>query len=133
MAAVRMPGVLRGARAANALRISSSVNMTSSTPCATGAVPDPPDCGAPEIPAPLDPIRAPRLARPDPPVNPTGYVSGRLPRSAAVEVVAQLLAAQRVAQLGQRLRLDLADALAGDAELLADLLERAGLAVVEAE
>src|SRR5438105_10957003 len=33
-----------------------------------------------------------------------------------------------MAQLGQRLRLDLADALAGDAELSADLLERSGLA-----
>src|SRR5262245_11050997 len=36
-------------------------------------------------------------------------------------------------QLGERFRLDLADALAGDAELLADLLERAHLAVVEPE
>ena len=51
----------------------------------------------------------------------------------AVEVVAELLAAVRVAELGQRLRLDLADALAGDAELAADLFERAGLAVLEAE
>ena len=51
----------------------------------------------------------------------------------AVEVVAELLAAVGVAQLGQRLGLDLADPLAGDAELLAHLLERAGLAVVEAE
>ena len=37
-----------------------------------------------------------------------------------------------MAELRQRLRLDLADALAGDAELLADLFERAGLAVGEA-
>ena len=35
-----------------------------------------------------------------------------------------------VAQLGEGLGLDLADALAGDAELLADLLQRAGLLVV---
>ena len=54
-------------------------------------------------------------------------------RSVAVEVVAQLLAAVGVAELGQRLGLDLADALAGDAELPPDLLERAGLAVVEPE
>jgi RNA polymerase primary sigma factor len=38
-----------------------------------------------------------------------------------------------VAQLAQRLRLDLADPLAGDVELLADFLERAGAAVLEAE
>ena len=38
-----------------------------------------------------------------------------------------------MAQLAQRLRLDLADALAGDAELAADLLERAAAAVFEAE
>ena len=38
-----------------------------------------------------------------------------------------------MAELGQRLRLDLADALAGDAKLLADFLERAHLPVVEAE
>src|SRR4051794_9816227 len=112
MAAVRMPGVLRGARAANALRISSSVNMTSSTPL-------PRTIGRPN-----------RTGPPDADISRPG---GRPPASAAVEVVAQLLAAQRVAQLGQGLRLDLADALAGDAELLADLLERAGLAVVEAE
>src|SRR5690606_14192580 len=54
-------------------------------------------------------------------------------RSVAVEVGAELLAAVRVAQLGQRLGLDLADALAGDAELAPDLLERPGLTVLEAE
>ena len=36
-------------------------------------------------------------------------------------------------ELGQRLALDLADALAGQAEALADLLERLRLLVVEAE
>src|SRR3954463_2592140 len=50
-----------------------------------------------------------------------------------LEVVAELLAAARVAELGQRLRLDLADALASEPELLADLVERARLAVGEAE
>src|SRR4051812_25501021 len=53
--------------------------------------------------------------------------------SLAVEVVAQLLAVLGVPELGQRLGLDLADALTGHAELTTDLLERAGLAVVEAE
>src|SRR5207245_11179447 len=53
--------------------------------------------------------------------------------SALVEVVAQLLTADGVPQLRQGLGLDLADALAGDAELLADLLEGASLAVVEPE
>ena len=38
-----------------------------------------------------------------------------------------------MAQLAQRLRLDLADPLAGHVELLADLLERAGTPVLEAE
>src|SRR6185436_2888952 len=47
--------------------------------------------------------------------------------------LAQLAAAARVAELAQRLDLDLADPLAGEAELAADLLERAGVAVVEAE
>src|SRR5690606_6475424 len=51
----------------------------------------------------------------------------------AVEVVAELLAAVGVAELGQGLGLDLADALPGHPELLADLLEGAGLAVVEPE
>src|SRR4051795_2663226 len=50
-----------------------------------------------------------------------------------LEVVAELLAAARVPELRQRLRLDLADPLAGEAELLADLVERARLAVCEAE
>src|SRR5205814_2856162 len=41
-----------------------------------------------------------------------------------LEERAQLLRARRVAELAQRLRLDLADALARDVELLADLFER---------
>jgi len=55
--------------------------------------------------------------------------------SVAFEVVAELLAAMGVAQLRERLALDLADPLAGDAELLADLFERVGraLAVEAAE
>jgi hypothetical protein len=44
---------------------------------------------------------------------------------ASVEVVAQLLRPGRVAELGERLALDLADPLAGQAELAADLVERA--------
>src|SRR5262249_49953553 len=53
--------------------------------------------------------------------------------SGLFEVVAEALRARGVPQLPQRLRLDLADALAGDAELLADLFQRAHLAVVEPE
>src|SRR3972149_6774837 len=45
----------------------------------------------------------------------------------------QLSAARRMAQLAQRLRLDLPDALAGDREALADLLERVLAAVADAE
>src|SRR2546421_1424441 len=41
-----------------------------------------------------------------------------------LEVVFQLLAAARVAQLAQRLRLDLADPLAGDAEALPHFFKR---------
>src|SRR3712207_734359 len=58
-------------------------------------------------------------------------VRGRGPSSA--EVVAEGVGALRVAQLGHRLPLDLADPLAGQTELLADLLQRPGLAAVEAE
>src|SRR3954454_12142899 len=49
------------------------------------------------------------------------------------EVVLELPAPARMPQLAERLRLDLADALAGDVELLADLLERARASVLEAE
>src|SRR5262245_51462002 len=45
----------------------------------------------------------------------------------------ELAAPRGMAQLAQRVRLDLADALAGQAELLADLLQRPWPAVVEAE
>src|SRR6478672_13441937 len=48
--------------------------------------------------------------------------SGKPPGS-IVQEAPQLPAAARVLELAQRLRLDLADALAGDGELLADLLE----------
>ena len=75
------------------------------------------------------------------PAGPTMVSSGRPddvrdrigPGNGLVEVVAQHLRARRVAQLRHRLRLDLADALAGHAVDLADLVERAGLAVSEAE
>jgi hypothetical protein len=50
-----------------------------------------------------------------------------------VEVVAEPAAAHGVAQLGKGLRLDLADPFTGHAELFADLLQRAHLAVVEPE
>src|SRR3954463_12560232 len=49
------------------------------------------------------------------------------------EVVAELLRPRGVAQLRQRLGLDLADPLAGETELLADLVERAWLTVSQAE
>src|SRR5205085_7049377 len=49
-----------------------------------------------------------------------------------LKIVAQLLRAARVAQLAERLRFDLTDALAGHAELAPDLFERALAVVVEA-
>src|SRR5918992_3126842 len=45
-------------------------------------------------------------------------------RASAVEKAPQLARAARMLELAQRLGLDLADALAGDRELLADLLQR---------
>src|SRR6185437_900123 len=45
----------------------------------------------------------------------------------------QATAARRVAQLAERLGLDLADALAGDGEALADFFERVLAAVADAE
>ena len=50
-----------------------------------------------------------------------------------LQVVLELAAAGGVAKLAQRLGLDLADALAGDVELLAHLLQRAGAPVLQAE
>ncbi len=49
------------------------------------------------------------------------------------EELPQTLGTLRMTQLGQRLRLDLADPLAGHAELLADLFERLGPTAVETE
>src|SRR3954451_283084 len=49
------------------------------------------------------------------------------------EVVLELPAPARMPELAERLRLDLADALAGDVELLADLLEGARSAVLQPE
>src|SRR6266508_5111566 len=46
-----------------------------------------------------------------------------------LQIVPELPSPGRVAELGERLRLDLADPLAGDAELPPDLLERPGLPV----
>src|SRR5579862_943387 len=50
-----------------------------------------------------------------------------------LEVVLELPAPGRMAELPERLRLDLADALAGNVELLAHLLEGSGTPVLEAE
>src|SRR6478752_7158709 len=50
-----------------------------------------------------------------------------------IEEAVQLADTRRVAHLAERFGLDLTDALAGDLELLADLLERAAVAVHEAE
>src|SRR5438874_2305454 len=50
-----------------------------------------------------------------------------------LQVVLELAASGWVAQLAQRLGLDLADALTGDVEFLADLLERPGAAVFKPE
>src|SRR6187399_2867086 len=55
------------------------------------------------------------------------------PRVPLLEVVLELAAAGRMAELAQRLGLDLADAFAGDVELLADLFEGPGTPVLEAE
>src|SRR5438105_5868100 len=50
-----------------------------------------------------------------------------------LEIVLELLAARWMTQLAQRLRLDLPDALSGDTEALAHLLQRPLVAVDEAE
>ena len=54
-------------------------------------------------------------------------------RDSSVQEVLELLRARRMTQLAQRLGLDLADTLTGYVELLADLLEGAGMAVLDAE
>src|SRR5262245_12080220 len=87
-------------------------------------------------------VRQPRrlcreLARCDVVYRPRGHsLNARPPRAAragppsllgpllALEEAAELLGARRMAELAQRLRLDLQDALAGDVELLADLFQR---------
>src|SRR6202165_1639825 len=58
---------------------------------------------------------------------------GRRPYSGLLQVVAELLRARRVAELAQRLGLDLADPLAGHAEPLADLFQRALVTVDQPE
>src|SRR4051794_34178343 len=55
-----------------------------------------------------------------PPLCVLGYGVSR----SVIEEAPQLAAAARMLELAQRLRLDLADALAGHRELLADLLQR---------
>src|SRR2546427_3730421 len=59
---------------------------------------------------------------------------GRPPRCPPLlQVILELARAGRVAQLAEGLGLDLADPLPGDVELLADLLERSGPAILQAE
>src|SRR5690606_15611487 len=71
--------------------------------------------------------------------RPDGGTRVDRPRAAAdgavsdSEQVAGAGVAARVTQLAHRPRLDLADALAGEVEVLADLLERARFAAIEAE
>src|SRR5947209_20314395 len=63
----------------------------------------------------------------------TSLIDGiRAPRK-SVQIALQLLALLRAIQLLQRLRLDLADALARQPHHLADLLERLGLPFVQTE
>src|SRR5688572_28275629 len=54
----------------------------------------------------------------------TGLVISNVRISLAVQEAAEFPGAARVLQLAERLGLDLADALAGDRELLADLFQR---------
>src|SRR5690606_28811638 len=65
-----------------------------------------------------------------PPEGGVWLVGDRYP---LVEVVAELAAAAGVPQLAKRLRLNLADALAGHAELASDLFQRPAAAIFEAE
>ena len=51
----------------------------------------------------------------------------------SIQEIPQFLAAAGVAELAQGLGFDLADAFTGDVELLADLLQRAGAAILQAE
>ena len=51
----------------------------------------------------------------------------------SIQEIPQFLAAAGVAELAQGLGFDLADAFTGDVELLADLLQRAGASVLNAE
>ena len=51
----------------------------------------------------------------------------------SIEKILELLAPARVAELPQRLRLNLADPFTGDVELLADLFKRPALAVLQPE
>src|SRR4029453_8938589 len=82
-------------------------------------------------------IAARRAARNAPEsIEPGAFASGSIlgqRLSGLFEVVLELAAPGRVTQLAQRLRLDLADPLAGHVELLADLLEGPGTPVLQAE
>jgi hypothetical protein len=87
---------------------------------------------------PGDTPAPPRRQNPTPPTESRGPASCGAStmsqcrnRSRLLQVVLELPGPRRVAQLAQSLRLDLADAFAGDVELLAHFLESAGTAVLE--
>ncbi len=64
------------------------------------------------------------FGRPEPATADFASLNYRRKLDLLIEEAAHLAAAARVLELPQRLRLDLADALSGHAELLADFLER---------
>src|SRR5207244_13484198 len=68
-----------------------------------------------------------------PPPCPPARRRGRERGGFLLQVVLELLAAARVAQLAQRLRLDLANPLAGDAEALSHFFPRPLVALQQSE
>src|SRR6266404_3312999 len=75
----------------------------------------------------------PTVLPPAPICRPIVMTGMACPPPCLLQVVAELLRARRVAQLAQRLGLDLADALARDAETLAHLFQRPLVAVDQPE